>query len=157
MIYCGIDLSLTGTGIICLDDNLNILIQKLIKTKSESLIEDRYIYIYDIISKLINKYEDKIINIEGLSFNSKNSQRYLELAGLHYYIRTNFKYYNLNYKITPPTILKKFVTGKGNCKKNLILLNVYKKWDIEFNDDNTADAYGLARFLYEENINGNTI
>jgi crossover junction endodeoxyribonuclease RuvC len=40
--------------------------------------------------------------------------------------------------------LKKFVTGVGNAKKNEMLLKTYQAWGIEFNDDNAADAYGLA-------------
>ena len=43
-------------------------------------------------------------------------------------------------------MLKKYVTGKGQgVKKNQILLNVYKKWGVEFMDDNAADSYALAR------------
>lgn len=46
--------------------------------------------------------------------------------------------------LIPPMTLKKYVTGKGTAKKNEMLLAVYKEWGIEFNDDNAADAYGLA-------------
>jgi hypothetical protein len=43
-------------------------------------------------------------------------------------------------------MLKKYVTGKGQgVKKNQILLSVYKKWGVEFMDDNAADSYALAR------------
>lgn len=55
--------------------------------------------------------------------------------------------------IVPPTSLKKFVTGKGNAKKNEMLLGVYKQWGVSFSDDNQADAYALEKFghayLYE--------
>jgi hypothetical protein len=48
--------------------------------------------------------------------------------------------------IVAPAMLKKYVTGKGQgVKKNQILLNVFKKWDVEFTDDNAADSYALAR------------
>lgn len=47
--------------------------------------------------------------------------------------------------IVPPTSLKKFVTGKGNATKDQMLLHTYKKWGVEFADNNLADAYGLAR------------
>jgi len=48
--------------------------------------------------------------------------------------------------IVAPSMLKKYVTGKGTgVKKNQILLHVFKKWDIEFTDDNAADSYSLAR------------
>ncbi len=48
--------------------------------------------------------------------------------------------------LVAPSMLKKYVTGKGTgVKKNQILLNVFKKWDVEFTDDNAADSYALAR------------
>lgn len=48
----------------------------------------------------------------------------------------------------PPTMLKKYVTGKGTgVQKNQMLLQVYKKWNIEFTDDNAADSYGIARIV----------
>ena len=45
----------------------------------------------------------------------------------------------------PPMTLKKYASGKGNAKKQEMLLQIYKNWGIEFNDDNAADAYALAR------------
>ena len=57
---------------------------------------------------------------------------------------------NINYKVITPGTLKKFVTGKGQCKKDLILLKVYKKWGEEFDDNNLADAYSLARMAIED-------
>lgn len=47
--------------------------------------------------------------------------------------------------IVPPTSLKKFVTGSGSAAKDNMLLGVYKKWGVEYRDNNLADAYGLAR------------
>lgn len=48
----------------------------------------------------------------------------------------------------PPTSLKKYVTGKGTgVQKNQMLLHVYKKWAVEFDDDNAADSYGIARIV----------
>lgn len=50
--------------------------------------------------------------------------------------------------IVAPTTLKKYVTGKGTgVQKNQMLLNVYKKWGVEFTDDNAADSYGLAHLV----------
>lgn len=48
--------------------------------------------------------------------------------------------------VIAPSTLKKFVTGAGNSKgKNVMLLATYKKWGVEFSNDNLCDAYGLAR------------
>jgi len=45
----------------------------------------------------------------------------------------------------PPMTLKKYAAGKGNAKKQEMLLQIYKRWGVEFNDDNAADSYALAR------------
>jgi Holliday junction resolvasome RuvABC endonuclease subunit len=47
--------------------------------------------------------------------------------------------------LIPPMTLKKYAAGKGNAKKQEVLLQIYKRWGIEFNDDNAADSYALAR------------
>jgi hypothetical protein len=47
--------------------------------------------------------------------------------------------------IVSPLGLKKFILGKGGGKKNEILLGVYKRWGVDFKNDNAADSYGLAR------------
>jgi hypothetical protein len=49
-------------------------------------------------------------------------------------------------------MVKKYVTGKGTgVQKNQMLLQVYKKWDVEFDDDNAADSYGIARIVSGRN------
>jgi Holliday junction resolvasome RuvABC endonuclease subunit len=47
--------------------------------------------------------------------------------------------------IVPPTVLKQFVSGKGNASKSDMLKGVEKKWGLKLTDHNKADAYGLAR------------
>jgi Holliday junction resolvasome RuvABC endonuclease subunit len=49
----------------------------------------------------------------------------------------------------PPMTLKKYAAGKGNAKKQEMLMQIYKRWGLEFNDDNAADAYALARLAGE--------
>jgi crossover junction endodeoxyribonuclease RuvC len=44
-----------------------------------------------------------------------------------------------------PTQVKKFALGKGVGKKEQILLQVYKRWGIEYNNSDEADAYVLYR------------
>jgi crossover junction endodeoxyribonuclease RuvC len=52
-----------------------------------------------------------------------------------------------------PMTLKKFAAGKGNAKKQEMLLQMYKRWGVEFNDDNAADSYALARLVSGTGIN----
>ena len=53
----------------------------------------------------------------------------------------------------PPMTLKKFAAGKGNAKKQEMLLQIYKRWGLEFTDDNAADAYALGRLISKTYIN----
>ena len=49
--------------------------------------------------------------------------------------------------IVPPTSLKKFVTGNGSADKKKMHDFVLSKWrqDIDENEDDQCDAYGLAQ------------
>ena len=145
--YVGIDLSLTGTGLVILDLNGNVVEQKIICTKNSQNIEERICLISNTIFNLISE-KVEVIYIEGLSFGSKGAAA-LQLAGLHFYIRINLFSKKMVFEVIPPTTLKKFITGKGNCKKELILLKIFKKFGIEFEDNNLADAYVLARMAFE--------
>ena len=50
-----------------------------------------------------------------------------------------------NYYILPPMSIKKFCLGKGNIKKDTgYLLEIYKKFNIEFQNDDEADGFLIA-------------
>jgi Holliday junction resolvasome RuvABC endonuclease subunit len=68
----------------------------------------------------------------------------VRLAIFDYFDEGDLRKYPLK---VPPMTLKKFAAGKGNAKKQEMLLQIYKRWGIEFNDDNAADSYALARLL----------
>lgn len=53
----------------------------------------------------------------------------------------------------PPMTLKKYAAGKGNAKKQEMLMQIYKRFNIEFNDDNAADSYALARLAASIHLN----
>jgi crossover junction endodeoxyribonuclease RuvC len=79
------------------------------------------------------------VAIEGLAFAGRGSYA-LQLAGLGYMLRRQFRNAGILYKDVAPTQAKKFLTGKGNCDKNLILKEVYKRYGVDLEDDNIADA-----------------
>jgi len=147
--FVGIDLSFTGTGVVVLDGNATIVQQELISTKSSQETEVRILEIFDKLSFVPEMCNLESVYIEGLSYASKG-QAILELGALHYFIRIFLYQKTVNYKVIPPGTLKKFITGKGNAKKNLMLMKVYKRWGVEFDDDNLCDAYSLARMSYED-------
>jgi crossover junction endodeoxyribonuclease RuvC len=155
MNFVGIDPSYNGFAIVILDKDANIIDQKLIKSKSSDEIEDRILYIEKKIQFLTKLKELYYIYIEGPSYSSTGSF-VLQMGALHYYLRIFFRKNIIPYMVITPPNLKKFVTGKGQAKKELILLKTYKRWKIEFEDNNLCDAYGLARMALEDYNNVNT-
>ena len=60
---------------------------------------------------------------EGISYGSSiRTKSIFDLAGLNYMIRNEFiEKENILFFIAPPTHIKKFATGIGNCKKEMII------------------------------------
>ena len=153
-LFAGVDLSLNGTAVVIIDEQGKILNKIRLKTKSEDLIETRLLFIAEKVITFLNSQKLERIYIEGLSYSS-SGQSTMELAGLHYIVRCAIhNSTDFTYKMISPPTLKKFVSGVGNCKKNLMLLYAFKKFGEEFNDDNICDAYCLARLALDEHKRG---
>lgn len=138
----GLDLSLTSTGYCVLEDGKIKEIGTIKpKTRGMERIECIDIGIDDICAE--NHVIDLVV-IEGYSFGSKNTHAHStgELGGI-----VKYNYWKGNYKtiIVPPTCLKKFVTGKGNAPKDVMMMKTLAKYGIEFNNNNECDAYCLAK------------
>lgn len=151
-LFVGIDASFSGTGVVIINNDFKIIEQRLIGTKKreddEYDIEHRMLYIIKALESLLEYKQDiKLILIEGISFGSTGDGA-AQLAALNYFIRIFLLNNNIPYSSVTPTNLKKFVTGTGQCKKNLMLKEVYKKWGEDFQDDNICDAYCLSRMSH---------
>jgi Holliday junction resolvasome RuvABC endonuclease subunit len=96
------------------------------------------------------------IAMEGTVLASHSALKLGELAGLVKLTIWDYFDGNVNSVIpyeehlrrplqVPPMTLKKYATGKGTAKKQEMLMQIYKRWNVEFNDDNAADSYALAR------------
>lgn len=91
------------------------------------------------------------VAMEGYAYGSQMAHMAGELGGMvklemffwfHDESQINAKYP----LIVVPSQIKKYVTGKGQgVQKNQILMQTYKKWGVEFDNDNAADSYALAR------------
>lgn len=88
------------------------------------------------------------VAMEGMVLASPSSLALGELSGLVKLLLWDFLPEGTKprtpLKVAPMTV-KKFAAGKGNAKKQEMLMQIYKRWGQEFNDDNAADAYALGR------------
>ena len=151
--FVGVDPSFNGFGIIVLDKNAEIVEQRLLTSKPKQDADKRIIALekeFEFIPQIVGLHS---IYIEGPSFGSTGAF-VLQMGALHYYLRIFLLKKDTDFKIVSPGDLKKFVTGKGNAKKELMLKNVFKKWGADFDDNNLADAYSLARYALEDYKNG---
>lgn len=145
--WVGIDQSYTGFGLTILDvdGGWTTWVYKSSGSGVERL-DDIQEFLKHVFWSL---YPDlKIIDaaMEGYAFGSQMANMLGELGGLV----KMFFYKELDIKplIVPPTSLKKYVAGKGTgVQKNQMLLHIYKKWGVEFRDDNAADSFALAKIV----------
>lgn len=144
MVSLGVDPSLAATGCIRLDKDGNIIDQQLIKTKPTKTIRGELERLQEIRDTIIMT-DAKVAVIEGLAMGISRTTALTQLAGLNYMIREHFLLCDIPFVVVPPTQLKKFITGKGNVKKEMMLLEVYKRYDVSFSDNNLCDAYALAK------------
>ena len=139
----GVDTS-TKTGYVVLDDKGDVAVSGVLHYKPTENRFSRFSCYTKDIAALADVHGVDLVIIEGYSFAGKfNNALQYELGAC---IRMRLYTDGVPFIEVPPTSLKKFVTGKGNVKKDLMLLNVYKRWGYDTEDDNEADAYGLAQF-----------
>lgn len=98
---------------------------------------------------------------EGISYGSSaRTKSVFDLAGLNYMIRNEFiEKENISFFIAPPTHIKKFATGIGNCKKELII-ELFKGVEPKLAEklpkvDDIADAYYMSKFARQIYIDNN--
>ena len=109
-----------------------------------------------IISSIINKYHNidtYTICMEGISYQSNNTSSLLDLAGLNYIIRYDlirfFKDKQFDLIVAPPGEIKKFASGNGSAKKDIMISlfeashpNLYLIPKI----DDIADSYWMCEY-----------
>jgi Holliday junction resolvasome RuvABC endonuclease subunit len=154
-VYIGIDQSLTGFGLTAMScknpkeyftwvyKSPYFGIERLVDIKE--WIGDTLDYVQELGAEVLD------VAIEGSVLQSPAALKLGELAAI-----VKLELYERD-KIFPlqvsPMTLKKFAAGKGNAKKQEMLMMMYKRWGVEFSDDNAADSYALARLVSKTGIN----
>ncbi len=151
----GIDLSLTGTGYYVLKTTAPHTYGRIEARKLRGV--ERLEYIREKLEPIIIGYQridmdgvdmrlddqPDLVCLEGYSFGSQGRAVFQigELGGV---IRLMLHQRGINWIEISPSSVKKFATGKGNSKKDQVMLGVYKKWGFEAPTSDEADAFVLA-------------
>lgn len=103
---------------------------------------DRALAFSDWLAQFLQANEVDTITIEGYGF--ANAHTLVPLVEIGTMFRMVARLSEVPYVEIPPTVLKKFCTGTGNAKKEVIIREVFRKWGFEAKTNNEADAFVLA-------------
>lgn len=141
--YVGIDPS-TKTGLVALDEQGNVLRAKEL-TGVGSEDPKRMTTLIDEVMRHLQP--DDVVCIEGFAFGAQG-QGVAFQYGLGHGIRMAMYRRGWQYTEVSPAAVKKFATGKGNTKKDEMVLPIFKRWGFEHSSDNVRDAFVLAQIAF---------
>lgn len=104
------------------------------------------------ISSLLEQHKPQVVSIEGLGYANRFTK--IEMAQIGAIIRLECWRQGLSWWDVPPTVLKKWTTGKGNALKKDMAKAVREKWGFVSKSDDVVDAYALARIGLHVEYNG---
>lgn len=128
----GVDLSLTATGVAAGSGCTTL---RCATTGIKRLLEVR-----DAVLAICRGVA--LVAVEGYSFGSRTSHAYAlgELGG---FVRVSLYEGGIRYVDVPPASLKKYATGRGNAKKEDVLVAAVRRLNYQGADHNQADALWL--------------
>ena len=142
---CGIDPSLTNTAVVCGESITDYTVDRFgSKFVSDSVVDrcKRYEGLVHRVNACVAAAAPTAIFIEAYAFsrNDAKAKFVAEYGGLLRWHLADITPHI--YEVSPMT-LKKFVTGKGNVKKNVVMAHIQKRYGVLFENDDEADAFGL--------------
>lgn len=141
----GLDLSLSSTGFCLLQGQERTV--TTIKTKPKDA-EDCIARVELICSMILERIpqEVSLICIEDYFVPRKANQvgAAIGLIELGFIIRHKLKYLGYPFFVVHHGQIKKFATGSGQSPKAIVIREVWKRWGVDADDDNQADATAMA-------------
>lgn len=102
-------------------------------------------YLRDAVEAFLRTHPPRLVAVEGYAFGAQNGRELAgELGGVLRMLVLDVTPTTQLLEV-PPTVLKKFVTGRGNATKAQMAECVGNLWQYLPEDHNAADSYGLAR------------
>ena len=153
VIYIGIDPGQTNLAMVAIDGDGNLL-----RAEKPTVLPiagvQRLSYLMIFVKDFIDHLPKKLHPVEHILMESvSHAEKFGVAASGETAAAIKLAlvgWYGLHNPVAYPTIsaastIKKFVTGKGNTKKDQMPLAVYKKWGFEHPDTNVVEAYGMAQ------------
>lgn len=145
MKYLGIDPS-TKSGFVLLDHEGQVLDTRIVRFEKISGFK-RLQLIANATVSLVEQWSPDRVAIEGYAYG--NVHTLVTLVEIGSIIRYCL-YGKVPWVDIPPTVLKRWCTGRGNAKKEEVARYVKERWGFESKSDDIVDAYVLARMAKED-------
>lgn len=147
-VVVGIDLSLTSTGLACVDDGA---IVQTYNVKSKGHLKDslalrggRLQAIADEVVRWCSEGDCDLVVIESPSYGSQHGSQH-DRSGLWWMVVSRLRKYGTPVATVSPQGRAKYGTGKGNSPKDEVLAAVIKRYpDVDITGNDIADACLLA-------------
>jgi Holliday junction resolvasome RuvABC endonuclease subunit len=137
----GLDLSLRSTGYVLLDEDHVAWFGTVGSDGDEGRLE---MFDWWIREQLRDKYFNQV-GIEGYSFASQFQGPALgELGGV---IKLAIHQAGVPITIIAPATWKKQLLGKGNLPKDMVRIEAYKRYHVDFASQDTLEAWAVAMCL----------
>ncbi len=99
-------------------------------------------WFYDRMIQELSLEIPALVVIEGYAYARGNQQAAMgELGGV---VRLALHKWGGDWIVVPPSSLKKFVTGKGNAPKDRVMMDAYKRFEIDVPTTDECEALCLA-------------
>lgn len=145
--YVGIDPSLTATGLAILDSDGKMSLRTIRTTPTSH--GDKFHRVRHIAMTLRQAIADldgkSVVCIEAPYIDLKNGKVTRAMIEMHTMVQHLLYWGGIHFREIPPAKLKQFVANHGAAKKELMLKKVFQLWKIDTDDNNQADAAGLAQ------------
>jgi Holliday junction resolvasome RuvABC endonuclease subunit len=139
----GLDLSLTSTGYVLLDDDHAVWYGSVSGGNLRDV--DRLEFFNRWIRAELRDKRFGHVGIEGYSFASQFRGPQLgELGGV---IKLAIHQARIAMTIVPPATWKKALCGKGNLDKRNASVEIQKRYGVSFATEDTLDAWAVAMFV----------
>lgn len=137
----GVDPS-TRTGVVVLENSPEyVRYSSEIPCNAKHRGFPRSLLIMENFHDILTKENPDLVVFEAYGYGSQSLALMVEIGTL---LRLCCVQYETSYIEVAPTKLKKIITGKGNAGKELMMLDVYKRFSFDASTNNIADAFGLA-------------
>lgn len=125
--YIGLDLSLTGSGVVVLRHH-GVAVRRTLKNRLRGY--ERLAWIRDRVAEVVREAQEAsrlpvVAVIEAMPSAPPIKHDIGELGGV---VRTMLFEDGVPFALVPPPTLKKFATGAGNAPKDNVLMQVLKRW-----------------------------